>query len=140
MGLFLDRETVQALERAPEGAQQLGFPKHARRPEPAPSGYLKCPVCSQLMNRTVFMRSSKVIVDVCRTDGVWFDAGEVQAVVEFLERGGAEAAREQARSERETEREKLRSQRIREIEARAGTAASRRELERSPIMSLFKLF
>ncbi|MEO8874855.1 MAG: hypothetical protein ABI461_04640, partial [Polyangiaceae bacterium] len=33
------------------------------------------------------------VVDVCKTDGVWFDAGELGDVLAFVERGGLEEAR-----------------------------------------------
>jgi Zn-finger nucleic acid-binding protein len=56
--------------------------------------YLHCPVCAGLMNRQAFGRVSGVVVDVCRKDGVWFDAGELFEVVRFIESGGLARARE----------------------------------------------
>ena len=56
--------------------------------------YIHCPVCDVLMNRRVFARMSGVVVDVCRQHGVWFDAGELAAVVQFITRGGLAQARQ----------------------------------------------
>lgn len=61
--------------------------------------YLTCPVCGKSMNRKAFGRISGVVVDVCRHDGVWFDAGELAEVLAFVERGGLERAREREAQE-----------------------------------------
>src|SRR5690606_39479191 len=50
--------------------------------------YRGCPACGVLMNRRNFGRRSGVIVDVCKEHGVWFDADELTAVLEFVARGG----------------------------------------------------
>ena len=55
--------------------------------------YLTCPVCKKSMNRRAFGRISGVVVDVCKQDGVWFDPGELSAVLAFISRGGLEEAR-----------------------------------------------
>jgi Zn-finger nucleic acid-binding protein len=59
------------------------------------------------MNRQVFARISGVIVDVCKDHGVWFDTGELEAVIEFIEAGGLEAARERATLARLADRREL---------------------------------
>jgi hypothetical protein len=58
------------------------------------------------MNRTVFGKSSGVIVDVCTTHGTWFDARELTASLAFVERGGIELVerRERERKAEETRR------------------------------------
>ena len=67
--------------------------------------YLPCPVCSRLMNRQNFGKRSGIIIDVCKGDGAWFDAGELQSVMAFVDSGGFERAREQdAEQRREEER------------------------------------
>lgn len=68
--------------------------------------YLPCPMCRQLMNRRNFGERSGVIVDVCRSHGVYFDPGELPRVLAFVARGGLEEA---ARREAEREREQRKS-------------------------------
>lgn len=83
---------------------------------PAPHGlveentkvtYVKCPECSQMMNRINFARCSGVIVDVCRGHGTWFDRDELSRIVEFIQRGGLEASRKREKLEIEEERRRL---------------------------------
>ena len=122
LGLFLDRATLDRLA-TPEGrGLRLAFPKRARTDADRTVRYLKCPVCERLMNRTNFARMSGVIVDVCKDDGVWFDAGEVNAVIDFVERGGLERARRREEEERAAEHARLAEQRRRDRDAfqRAG--------------------
>ena len=54
--------------------------------------YVHCPDCKTLMNRQQFALHGGVIVDSCRGHGVWFDAGELGRVLDFIERGGLERA------------------------------------------------
>ncbi len=71
-------------------------PRHTpsiRRPELVPEAevhYLPCPSCNVRMNRTVFGKSSGVVVDVCKLHGTWFDARELTASLAFVEAGGIE--------------------------------------------------
>jgi Zn-finger nucleic acid-binding protein len=62
-----------------------------------PVRYLPCPVCSTRMNRNNFGGKSGIVVDVCPHHGVWFDAGELPRILEFVQAGGLERARESAR-------------------------------------------
>lgn len=55
--------------------------------------YIPCPVCGNMMNRKNFAGSSGVIVDVCKSDGIWFDRGELPRVLAFAESGGLSRAR-----------------------------------------------
>lgn len=73
--------------------------------------YLRCPRCSMQMNRKIFGRSSGVVVDICKSDGIWFDSGELASVLDFIEAGGLERAEEREAEER---REELRRARVRE--------------------------
>jgi Zn-finger nucleic acid-binding protein len=68
--------------------------------KPGPVRYLPCPVCATRMNRNNFGGTSGVVVDVCPHHGVWFDAGELPRILEFVQAGGLERARERARHER----------------------------------------
>ena len=54
--------------------------------------YLKCPLCEQVMNRKQFARGAKVVLDVCRGHGAWFDRGELSRTVDFVMKGGLDAA------------------------------------------------
>jgi Zn-finger nucleic acid-binding protein len=63
-----------------------------------PVHYLKCPVCGTLMNRNNFGGTSGVVVDTCSHHGVWFDPGELPRILDFVQAGGLERARERERA------------------------------------------
>lgn len=88
----------------------LGFLDHrTQRGVPMTKiSYVPCPDCGQLMNRNNFAKASGVIVDICKRHGVWFDADELPAIIEFIQKGGMETARQRERNEIEQERDKLR--------------------------------
>ena len=69
--------------------------------------YVPCPDCGELMNRSNFAKASGVIVDLCKQHGVWFDADELPSIIEFIQKGGMELARQRERNELEQERTKL---------------------------------
>lgn len=71
-----------------------------RNPAEAPVRYLACPVCRTRMNRNNFGGRSGIVVDTCPHHGVWFDAGELPRILEFVQAGGLERARERERLER----------------------------------------
>lgn len=83
--------------------------------------YVMCPLCHASMNRVNFGRVSGVIVDVCKTHGTWFDAGELTRIVSFAASGGLEKSR--AREAEQTKREKLAVKNA-AAEAHAGLVAS----------------
>jgi hypothetical protein len=66
--------------------------------------YVKCPSCANVMNRRLFAAGAGVIVDVCRTHGTFFDAGELPQIIEFVMKGGLEAAQ---KKELERQRQQL---------------------------------
>jgi Zn-finger nucleic acid-binding protein len=68
-------------------------------PARSPVHYLPCPVCTKRMNRNNFGGTSGVVVDVCAQHGIWFDPGELPRILEFVQAGGLERARERARHE-----------------------------------------
>jgi Zn-finger nucleic acid-binding protein len=93
----------------------------------APSGadavrYLACPTCAGLMNRVNYARASGVIVDVCKTHGVWLDAGELPRLAAFVDGGGVDRVREREREQLAAERRQL------EL-ARAATSGARHDVE-----------
>jgi Zn-finger nucleic acid-binding protein len=71
------------------------------------------------MNRVNFGQLSGVVVDVCRQHGVWFDVGEINAVVDFVATGGLDRANEHAARMRAAEKERLRARWMDEHKASA---------------------
>lgn len=63
--------------------------------------YVKCPVCSKMMNRVNFGTRSGVVIDRCKEHGVWLDAGELRQLAEWIKAGG-----KLLDNEREEERKK----------------------------------
>jgi Zn-finger nucleic acid-binding protein len=75
-------------------------PPPRQNPLDHPVVYLKCPVCATAMNRNNFGGKSGVVVDVCPRHGVWFDPGELPRILDFVQAGGLERARQRAQQER----------------------------------------
>ena len=71
--------------------------------------YLACPVCRKLMNRVNFAHYSRVVVDVCKGHGTWFDRDELRRIVEFIRAGGLEAARAREVADLEAKKRQLES-------------------------------
>lgn len=90
-------------ERGAVAAMVGGDATHSVRTVGAAVRYVACPVCKKTMNRQNFGRRSGVVIDVCKGHGVWFDHGELQSVVAFVDSGGLDQARraEQAREQEE---------------------------------------
>jgi Zn-finger nucleic acid-binding protein len=107
-GLFLDHTVVHrvidAHDRSRAEALLAALPRTAKPPA-AGRMYIKCPLCSTVMNRKLFATGSGVIVDVCKAHGTFFDAGELTAIIEFVRRGGLEIAAKKD-AQRKAEREK----------------------------------
>jgi Zn-finger nucleic acid-binding protein len=78
-------------------------PRETPRSNPLskPVRYIRCPVCSELMNRKNFGQQSGIVVDVCARHGTWFERGELPHVFGFVESGGLARARRRADEERE---------------------------------------
>ena len=64
------------------------------------------------MNRNNFAKASGVIVDICKQHGVWFDADELPKIVDFIQKGGMEIARQREKNEINDERSRLRDERL----------------------------
>lgn len=90
----------------------IGSYAHPNSNPPAVS-YVPCPDCKQLMNRSNFARSSGVIIDMCKQHGVWFDAGELPKIIEFIDKGGIDRAREKEKIAIKDERARLRDEEMR---------------------------
>jgi len=100
-GLFLSRQAFEIVTHGAEARATALAVEGEKSPEPqkvpARFRYRKCPVCRTLMNRTNYGAGSGVILDVCRTDGIFLDRGELTAVVAFLEDGGWERLKKRER-------------------------------------------
>lgn len=112
-GLWADVGTFERLcaERE-ERSAVLGFigSREPKAPPAAKISYVPCPDCGQLMNRSNFARASGVIIDICKAHGVWFDAGELPRIIEFIQKGGMDAARQKEKFEIEEQRKRLREE------------------------------
>ncbi len=81
--------------------------------------YRRCVRCGKMMNRVNFGRMSGTIVDVCRGHGTFMDTGELHRIVEFIQGGGLDRAREQ-----QIEALKEQEKRLLEAERRAARDAA----------------
>jgi Zn-finger nucleic acid-binding protein len=99
--LLLERARREALpagtvlESPREVAARFGLPEGSAAPQAGQPGsyYRPCPVCDGLMNRRNYGGSSGVIIDLCREDGIWFDADELARILAWVRAGGAERPR-----------------------------------------------
>jgi len=110
LGLFLDHVAIKRVvtDRAQARADALlgALPSAQVRQtvKPGEKMYVKCPSCASVMNRKLFAAGAGVIVDVCRSHGTFFDAGELPAIIQFVMQGGLEQAQ---KKEIERERQRL---------------------------------
>ncbi|MFL6280807.1 MAG: hypothetical protein ACJ731_11895, partial [Vicinamibacterales bacterium] len=99
--LCADRESRAAvLHRWTAERRPAGTPKVRYRP---------CVRCGKMMNRVNFGRLSGTIIDVCRGHGAFLDAGELHAIVTFIQAGGLDRARQREKDDLEEERHRLSS-------------------------------
>lgn len=122
-GFWMSAEAFEELcTDRDEQSAVLGYkrPDTARIPAPPKVTYVPCPVCGHLMNRSNFARASGVIIDTCKSHGVWFDADELPRIIEFIRNGGLSIARQRELRDIQDQKEKLRD------EARASSLMSRR--------------
>jgi len=110
-GLWLDPQALQRLCDTREERAGVVSVLAARVPttEAAPDvvKYAPCPSCTKLMNRMNFAKSSGVILDVCKNDGVWLDRGELQRVLGFVDAGGMAVSREREKQKLAEEQRRL---------------------------------
>lgn len=105
-GLFITNETFETMQANsvrvifPAGK----VPRSPLNPE-ATVRYIRCPVCRNIMNRMNFARISGVIIDSCSAHGIWFDADELEKIMDFIVRGGLQRAHEKALEELKAEEE-----------------------------------
>lgn len=126
-GLFLDEVAIQRVlddkQHARAAALLAALPRAAHHPMPPPGAkmYIKCPSCASTMNRKLFAVSG-VVVDVCRDHGTFFDAGELPAIIDFVQRGGLEktAKVEAARNAERDKRDRAEAERLRNMPSSHG--------------------
>jgi Zn-finger nucleic acid-binding protein len=94
---WLDPDTFSqlCLNREERGsiAAMVGRRDAALSPPRSDVRYVACAICQKTMNRENFGKRSGVIIDICKGHGVWFEPGELQAVMSFIDTGGLERAR-----------------------------------------------
>lgn len=116
-GLWLDAATFERIcsDKASQAAVM-----HPRATAPPRASlrvsYRPCLRCGTMMNRVNFGKLSGTVIDVCRDHGTFLDAGELQRIVQFIQNGGLDRARQ-----REIEDLKERTRELREQEARLRT-------------------
>lgn len=97
-GVFLDENAIgllvedQTHERAKVLLAELPRRMHSALPGDRKM-YVKCPTCTTMMNRKQFAAGAGVVVDVCRSHGTFFDAGELPAIIDFVMGGGLKRAK-----------------------------------------------
>jgi Zn-finger nucleic acid-binding protein len=131
LGVFLDHVAIKrvVVDRAQARAEALlgALPRSEVHALPAAGQrmYLPCPVCHTVMNRRLFATGTGVIIDVCRTHGTFFDAGELPLIIDFVMNGGLEKAqRKDIERMREAARRELAQARDAAREAARSTGLS----------------
>nr|HEX4318355.1 zf-TFIIB domain-containing protein [Kofleriaceae bacterium] len=124
-GLFVGQPSVrQIIDEHEHGFADALLHELPRReirviPQSGERMYLKCPHCKQVMNRRQFATGAGVVIDVCKPHGMFFDCGELPAVIEFVMAGGlAKAKAKDDERQRAIQREHLADQRYSEMMAR----------------------
>ncbi len=94
-GMWLDRETFHQVTKESEVYKKEDTQKKYFRGSLKDSiKYIPCVRCGKLMNRKNFARISGVIIDECRSHGVWLDPGELEKIRLFIVDGGLEKAQD----------------------------------------------
>lgn len=103
-GQFVEHRLLQTLLQRQQALHEPRPIRALKNPLKDPVRYIKCPICTQLMHRKNFGRTSGVILDVCHAHGTWFDTGELPLVLKFVAQGGLLRAQALAAEERRLER------------------------------------
>ncbi len=79
-----------------------------RQPDTRPNKfYVPCPECGELMNQKNFAGCSGILIDSCKSHGVWLDRQELQKIVNFIKDGGLQKAREMELERLKAEQKRL---------------------------------
>ena len=104
-GLFFDPDELNALlDKSVDNVYRFNLQKIHSMNQMVPESslrsraYIRCPVCSELMNRVNFGKKSGVVIDQC-AHGIWLDSGELRKLLEWRKAGG-QLYHEQIMSER----------------------------------------
>ena len=111
-GTWIERETFENLtaDREQRGLVLMGLGSNVESAVPEQSiSYRPCPECGHLMNRSNYARISGVILDTCKSHGVWFDRDELRRVLSFIEKGGLLKAQEREKLKLEEARREAES-------------------------------
>lgn len=98
-GLWTGHEVFALLATGAErqaAAPWVGGGSHAApsvSPANALTAYRPCPICGKLMLRRNYGGGSGVVIDACARHGLWFDAIELERILDWIRAGGLEAAR-----------------------------------------------
>ncbi len=117
LGLFFDPGELEAVLEATVSnvftinRSQLESINTAMRSSDYGVTYIKCPVCTKLMNRVNFGAKSGVIVDRCKDHGVWLDGGELRHLFEWMKAGGKLLDQERREELKKTDAERERERR-----------------------------
>lgn len=93
-GLFFDPGELEALlDVSVQNVYSINLKKldninSAMTPKENRVVYIKCPVCSNFMNRVSFGTKSGVIIDRCKDHGIWLNGGELRHLFEWKKAGG----------------------------------------------------
>ncbi|MFY8149785.1 MAG: zf-TFIIB domain-containing protein [Prochlorococcaceae cyanobacterium] len=137
LGLFLAHGVLEPLlSRTVRPSYTIDMPRLNELVEQAgaeaagqPLRYRRCPVCGDVMNRSLYGKRSGVIVDGCRDHGLWLDAGELRQLMEWAHAGGQlyhqerrqeEEALEEKRRRREAEERRQGALELQSLEERRG--------------------
>ena len=97
-GVWLDQQLFDRVSSTKEiRGLALGVLPEASSPRASATlevHYRPCPICARLMNRYNYAKISGVIVDGCKSHGLWFDRDELRRVLEFIASGGLEKSRD----------------------------------------------
>ncbi len=93
-GVWLDAKTFEHICASRES--QAAVLQQPRDPRPAATAirYRKCVACGKMMNRLNFGHLSGTVIDACKGHGTFLDAGELHAIVSFIQGGGLDRARQ----------------------------------------------
>lgn len=119
-GLWVGCETFKLLtERVTRQAStSAGLPGETEQPSPGSAFrqrgplYRYCPICHQMMARRNYAKWSGVIIDSCHEHGIWFDEGELSALLQWVRRGGAREAADRERQETERAEHRLQTSKL----------------------------
>lgn len=104
-GLFFDPGEIEIfLDNSVSGVSTINWQliehiNQERYPADHKVRYVKCPVCQVLMNRVCFGYRSGVVVDQCKSHGIWLNSSEITHLLEWKKAGGQLLAQQQVSQE-----------------------------------------